>query len=60
VPPKQSERLFRHFQKEGVDAELIMVKNAGHGFLPADENPISPSLEEIKKRTLRFFEQKLK
>lgn len=60
VPPKQSERLFRHLQREGVDAELVMVENAGHGFLPADENPINPSLEEIKKKTLHFFKQKLK
>ena len=60
VPPKQSMRLFNHLQAEGVEAEFIMVKNADHSFLPIDENPISPSLEEIKSKTVRFFKQKLK
>jgi acetyl esterase/lipase len=60
VPPKQSTRLFNHLQAEEVEAELVMVKNAGHGFLPVDENPIRPSLAEIKKETLRFFKKKLK
>jgi acetyl esterase/lipase len=60
VPPKQSMRLFRRLQTEGVEAELVMVENAGHGFLPVDENSIQPSLKEIKARTLRFFKEKLK
>lgn len=60
VPPKQSMRLFRRFQAEGVEAELVMVKNAGHGFLSVDGKPIDPSLKEIKARTLRFFKEKLK
>jgi acetyl esterase/lipase len=60
VPPKQSIRLFNHLQAEGVEAELIMVENAGHGFLPVDEKPIDPSLAEIHRKTLRFFRQRLK
>lgn len=60
VPLKQSIRFFKHLQTEGVEAELITVENAGHGFLPVDENPIRPSLEEIKNKTLRFFKEKLK
>jgi acetyl esterase/lipase len=60
VPPKQSMRLFKHLQDEGVEAELIMVENAGHGFLPVDENPVEPSSKEIRAKTLGFFKKKLK
>lgn len=60
VPPKQSVRLFNHLKAEGVEAELIMVKNADHSFVSVNKDPISPSLEEIGSRILRFFKQKLK
>ncbi len=60
VPLKQSQRLFNHLKTEGVEAELVIVKNAGHGFLSANGNPIDPSLEEIKSRTVRFLQQTLK
>jgi acetyl esterase/lipase len=60
VPPNQSTSLLRHLQRGGVQAELIMVENAGHGFLPVDEKPINPSLEEIRDRTMLFWKEHLK
>ncbi|HLO15912.1 MAG TPA: alpha/beta hydrolase [Anaerolineales bacterium] len=60
VPPQQAMRFFRHLQMEGIEAQLIVIENADHGFLSVNGNPIHPSLEEIRKRVLLFWEQTLK
>jgi acetyl esterase/lipase len=60
VPPEQAGTLLRHLQRGGVEVELIMVENAGHGLLAVDEKPIVPSLEEIRKQTLLFWQVNLK
>lgn len=60
VPPKQSMRLLNHLDVSGVEAELVLVKNADHSFLSANGKPIDPSLEEIENKIVSFFEQKLK
>ena len=43
----------------GVPAELVIVKKAGHGFLPAG-GPINPSLQELIQIVVKFLNQNLK
>lgn len=54
----QSEALHRRLVAAGVESELIVVKNAGHSFVPSG-GPISPSLEELAFRVGEFFDHKL-
>lgn len=58
VPPEQSQELYRKLTAAGLQATLVMVKNAGHGFRPVD-GPISPSRAEITKMTADFFDKHL-
>ncbi len=58
VPPSQSQELYDRLQAGGVTATLVMVKNAGHGFVPVG-GAISPSLAELAKTTLDFFDKRL-
>ncbi len=55
VPLEQSELLLAAYQEREMDATLIVVQNAGHGFKPLDGKQISPSLEEINRQVLEFF-----
>ena len=59
VPIAQSEELLAKLQAAGVQAELVPVANAGHGFKPVS-GQISPSREEISQLIVNFFEQTLK
>jgi acetyl esterase/lipase len=59
VPPSQSQEFYDALKKAGVDARLVMVKNAGHGFAP-EGGQISPSRAEITKMIADFFDAKLK
>lgn len=59
VPIGQSEVMLEKLKEAGVEATLIRVKNAGHGFNPA-EGPIEPSKEEITRATIEFFDKHLK
>jgi acetyl esterase/lipase len=56
VPPSQSQELYDRLKAGGVTATLVIVKNAGHGFVPAG-GAISPSLGELAKMTLDFFDR---
>jgi acetyl esterase/lipase len=55
VPLEQSELLLAAYQAKGLDATLVVVENAGHGFKPLDGQQISPSLTEINQHVLEFF-----
>ncbi len=57
VPIRHSEAMLQALQAAGVDAELVRVKNANHGF--TGEN-VSLGLREITARTVEFFEKRLK
>jgi len=61
VPFSQSVLLYNALRKAGVEATLIRVENADHGFRP---NPpgatVKPSREEILKLTMEFFDKHLK
>ncbi len=59
VPLSQSQELYDHLTAAGVPAKLVVVKNAGHGFVP-DGGQISPSRDEITKVIADFFDTKLK
>lgn len=53
---KNSLLMIEVAKKKKADVELLTVKNAGHGF--GGKN-ISPSMEEINKRSARFMISKL-
>jgi len=55
VPYNHSEQIYRSYQQAGLEAELIKVSNAGHGFRQETDSPISPSLDEIEQERLDFF-----
>ncbi|MFC2003481.1 alpha/beta fold hydrolase [Chloroflexota bacterium] len=59
VPYNQSEEMYQAYQQAGLETELIKVSAAGHGFRPAGETPISPSLDEIEQIRLDFFVEHL-
>jgi acetyl esterase/lipase len=59
VPISQSEKLYDQLKAAGDPAELVVVKNAGHGF----EDPgreISPTQTELVQKAANFFDQVLK
>jgi acetyl esterase/lipase len=58
VPPSQSQELYDRLKAGGVTATLVMVKNAGHGFVPAG-GAVSPSLAELAKTILDFYDRYL-
>ena len=55
VPLSQSKSLYDHL----VAAELVVVKNAGHGFRPMD-GEIAPFRDEISELIASFFDRWLK
>ena len=59
VPLEQSQILYDKLKAAGVPVELVVVKNAGHGFRPADGD-IQPSMPELVKMVVDFFEEYLK
>jgi len=59
VPVSQSETLYDRLTAKGVTATLVIVKNAGHGFIPAG-GPIDPSRTEITEMVGDFFDLYLK
>ena len=57
VPIAQSEKLLEALQNAGVEAKLLKVKNAGHGFNSED---IDPTVPEIHGQVRAFFDEHLK
>lgn len=55
VPLSQSEAMLEAYQKQGLDARLIEVENAGHGFSQVGSQPISPSKTEYEQAVVDFF-----
>ena len=61
VPFNQSELLYQALKEVGADATLIKVKNGDHNFVPNPSNAtIEPSLQEIMRRTIGFFDSNLR
>ena len=59
VPPDQSQLLFDQLTSAGVAAELVMVENAGHGFVP-NGGAIKPGRKELIRSVVDFFNTYLK
>jgi acetyl esterase/lipase len=58
LPPSQSEELYDRLTAAGVQATLVMVANAGHGFVRVS-GTINPSRAEIMKTMADFFDNHL-
>jgi acetyl esterase/lipase len=59
VPAAHSEALFAALTDAGVEATLILVEGAGHGFARMN-GPIVPSRPEITELVVDFFDSMLK
>ncbi len=59
VSVDQSIRLYEALRQAGVEATLVVVKNAGHGLKPSGGNP-NPSRSEVTKLIVEFFTRELK
>ncbi len=55
---RHSLQMLRRCREAGVPVELLVVRNAGHGFIPIG-GPIEPSHSEVLEATYRFFLEKL-
>ncbi|GAB4422385.1 MAG: hypothetical protein Kow002_11710 [Anaerolineales bacterium] len=55
VPLEQSEVLAEALTEHGARAELVIVQNGGHGFMPEDSPDMQPTREEITELLVRFF-----
>ncbi len=58
VPVSQSQELYDRLTSAGIPARLVIVANAGHGFVP-DGGDISPSRQELGRMIVEFFTQQL-
>jgi len=59
VPLEQSQILYDRLKAGGVNATLVIVKNAGHSFTPSG-GAISPTRTELSKMIANFFDQFLR
>jgi dipeptidyl aminopeptidase/acylaminoacyl peptidase len=59
VPLSQSQELYDRLTAAGVPAQLVVVKNAGHGFVPVGNAKIDPSLPDLVRTIGDFFAKTL-
>jgi len=61
VPPSQSQELNDKLLAAGASSTLVLVKNAGHSFVPVTGNlkDLSPSIDQIKAMIPDFFDRTL-
>jgi acetyl esterase/lipase len=59
VPLSQSEKLNEGLKAAGVPSKLVVVKNAGHGFMPVGGAP-QPDRIELTQMIADFFDKNLK
>jgi acetyl esterase/lipase len=59
VPLEQSQILYDRLKAAGVSAQLVLVKNAGHSFLPVGGD-LDPSVRQLIQMAGDFFDQYLK
>lgn len=57
VPPSQPQKLYDRLIAAGVEAELVIVENGGHGL---DSPGQSPSRQELTRMIVDFFKRYLK
>ena len=58
VPQAQSVNFDARLDAAGVPSQLLLVKNAGHGFIPMGK-PLEPSVQEVLQLMLAFLNQRL-
>lgn len=58
IPQAQSVNFDARLDAAGVPSQLVMVENAGHGFIPMGK-PLNPSVVEILQLMLAFMNQRL-
>jgi acetyl esterase/lipase len=58
VPLYHSQFLYDELVASGLRAQLVMVKNAGHGFRPVGGD-LDPTIIELRKMVADFFDQYL-
>jgi acetyl esterase/lipase len=58
VPVSQSQELYDRLKAVGANAHLVIIKNAGHGFLP--HGTMNPSRAELTKMIADFFDKNLR
>ncbi len=51
----QSEDLAAQLNASGVNAELVIVQNGGHGFTADDSPNMQPTREEVTRLVVEFF-----
>ncbi len=59
VPLSQSEAMLARLEEVGVERELLVVKNAAHGFKPSGGEP-EPDHDGILDRCRAFFDEHLR
>jgi acetyl esterase/lipase len=59
VPFDQSVRMAEVYRRMGLPVDLIALKNAGHDFQHVGNDPMSPSVEVVRRKTVDFFLQHL-
>jgi dipeptidyl aminopeptidase/acylaminoacyl peptidase len=59
VPLEQGKLMDQAMDKAGAVSDLVIVKNAGHGFIPTGGR-IDPSRLEISRKIADFFDKYLK
>lgn len=58
IPQAQSVNFDARLDAAGVPSQLLLVKNAGHGFIPMGK-PLEPSVQEVLQLMLSFLNQRL-
>jgi acetyl esterase/lipase len=58
IPQAQSVNFDARLDAAGVPSQLLLVKNAGHGFIPMGK-PLEPSVHEVLQLMLSFLNQRL-
>jgi len=59
VPFDQSVRMAEAYKKVGLPVEFLAVKHASHDFEQVGKDPIAPTVDEIRKKTIEFFKKYL-
>lgn len=59
VPQQQGQAMYDTLVNAGVSAKLVVVKNGVHDLTPYDENPTSPTKDEINQIILDFLTETL-
>jgi len=60
IPAAQAHLLHDALREAGAASQLVMVKNAGHGFEPAADGPVSPAVDDVFKILFDFLARALR